>query len=113
MDAFRPIGRQIIAIIIGLSAAGLICRPASAQEPPPAIERVDPIAVDDVSILERPTDVPLPRQLSNVPDDIGYSCWNPKYPSMRSFRMVRSHRYIAFGTTQQTTWTTRSGLTWA
>jgi porin len=72
MEQLNRAKRQVIATALGLALMVLLLTPLAAQGPPRLTDQDAPFATTDQPILDGAFDQTRQRQLSNVPDDIGY-----------------------------------------
>ena len=72
MDQLKPAERQVFATALGFAFVVALAVPLFAQDPPPVTDQDGPMVTTGQPSLEQQSDPPRQRQLSNVPDDIGY-----------------------------------------
>jgi hypothetical protein len=68
----KPVEQQLLVTALGLAFVLLLSACLSAQDPPPLTDQDDPMVSMDQPFLDEQTVPTRQRQLSNVPDDIGY-----------------------------------------
>jgi len=81
MEQVKPVERLVVATAHGMVVALLLCVPLSAQDQPAVTDPSDPMVTADSLLLDSESGPTRPRQLSNVPDDIGYQLLESEEPA--------------------------------
>ena len=72
MEKSKPVELRLLVTALGLAFVLLLSASLSAQNPPPLTDQDGPMVSMDQPFLDEQTVPTRQRQLSNVPDDIGY-----------------------------------------